>query len=70
MEGLSGSDNELADLARRYRVAYSVNPGPPYSVMHSNAVFFFDPGGHVRLVTTDTSNPDAMAEDVKRLLDM
>jgi protein SCO1 len=67
-EGLRGTDEELADLARRYRVAYSVNPGPPYSVMHSNAVFFFDATGRVRLVTTDTSHTDAMAEDVKRLL--
>ena len=26
IEGLRGSDNQLADLARRYRVAYSVDP--------------------------------------------
>jgi len=66
--GLRGSDNELADVTRRYRVAYSVNPGPPYTVMHSNAVFFFDRQGRARLVTTDTSNTAAMAQDVKRLL--
>ncbi len=52
----------------RYRVAYSVDPGPPYTVMHSNAVFFFDRDGKARLVTTDTGNPAAMAEDVERLL--
>jgi protein SCO1/2 len=68
IEGLRGSDNELADLARTYRVAYSVDPTPPYTVMHSNAVFFFDPTGKARLVTTDTGNPAAMAEDVERLL--
>ena len=66
--GLRGSANELADLARRYRVAYTVTKGPPYEVMHSNAVFFFDREGRARLVTTDTSDPSAMAEDVKRLL--
>ena len=66
--GLRGSDNQLADLARRYRVAYTVKKGPPYEVMHSNAVFFFDRDGHARLVTTDTSDPAVMAEDVKRLL--
>jgi protein SCO1 len=66
--GLRGSDNQLADLARRYRVAYTVRRGPPYEVMHSNAVFFFDRAGRARLVTTDTSDPSAMAEDVKRLL--
>jgi protein SCO1 len=66
--GLRGSANQLADLARRYRVAYTVDKGPPYQVMHSNAVFFFDKDGHARLVTTDTSDIAGMAEDVKRLL--
>jgi protein SCO1/2 len=68
IDGLVGDDNALADFARRYRVAYSVDPGPPYSVMHSNAVFFFDRDGRARLVTTDTSDTSAMAEDVERLL--
>lgn len=68
IEGLRGTNNQLADLARRYRVAYSADPKPPYTVMHSNAVFFFDPTGHIKLVTTDTSDIDAMAEDVTRLL--
>jgi len=67
--GLRGSANELADLARRYRVAYTVTKGPPYEVMHSNAVFFFDRDGRARLVTTDTADTAAMAEDVKRLLE-
>jgi protein SCO1/2 len=66
--GLRGSANQLADLARRYRVAYTVTKGPPYEVMHSNAVFFFDRDGRARLVTTDTNDPAAMAEDVRRLL--
>jgi protein SCO1/2 len=66
-DGLRGTDNELADVARRYRVAYSVNPKPPYTVMHSNAVFFFGRDGRSRLVTTDTTDTDAIAEDVRRL---
>ena len=66
--GLRGTPNELASLARSYRVAYEVKKGPPYEVMHSNAVFFFDREGRARLVTTDTSDTAAMAEDVKRLL--
>jgi protein SCO1/2 len=67
--GLRGDANQLAALARTYRVAYTVKKGPPYEVMHSNAVFFFDRGGKARLVTTDTSDAAAIAEDVKRLLD-
>jgi protein SCO1/2 len=68
VDGLTGSDNALADLARRYRVAYSVKQGPPYEVMHSNAVFFIDRNGATRLVTTSTDDTAAMADDVKRLL--
>ncbi len=68
MEGLRGGEQALAQMARRYRVAYSVDPAPPYTVMHSNAVFFFDRDGRARLVTTDTSDSAAMAEDVERLL--
>ncbi len=68
IEGLRGTDNQLAGLARRYRVAYSVDPKSPYTVTHSNAVFFFDPTGRVRLVTTDTSDTAAMAADVEKLL--
>jgi protein SCO1 len=68
VQGLRGTDNQLAELARRYRVAYTVKPGPPYEVMHSNAVFFFDPEGRARLVTTDTTDTAGMAEDVGRLL--
>lgn len=66
--GLRGSANALADLARRYRVAYTVTKGPPYQVMHSNAVFFFDRDGRARLVTTDTTDTSAIADDIKRLL--
>lgn len=69
IDGLRGGANDLAALARQYRVAYSVKQGPPYDVMHSNAVFFFDREGRARLVTTDTTNAAAMAEDVKRLLE-
>jgi protein SCO1/2 len=68
IEGLRGTDNQLADLARRYRVAYSVDAKPPYTVMHSNAVFFFDPTGRIRLVTTDTTDTAAMAADVEKIL--
>ncbi len=69
VHGLRGTPNQLADVARRYRVAYWVKKGPPYEVMHSNAVFFFDREGRARLVTTDTGDTSAMAEDVKRLLE-
>jgi protein SCO1/2 len=68
MTALYGNANELADVARRYRVAYSVRQKPFYEVMHSNAVFFFDRSGKARLVTLDSTRPAEMAADVRRLL--
>ena len=67
--GLSGSANDLARLARTYRVAYSVTTTPTYEVMHSNAVFFFDRDGRARLVTTSTTDTAGLAEDIKRLIE-
>jgi protein SCO1/2 len=70
IDGLRGSDDALAALARRYRVAFGVTSaqdGKPYAVMHSDAVFFFDKTGRARLVTTSTADTAALAEDVKRL---
>jgi protein SCO1/2 len=68
IDGLRGTADQLTALTRRYRVAFSVTAGPPYEVMHSNAVFFFDGSGRARLVTTDVSKADDVAADVKRLL--
>ena len=53
--GLRGTANQLAALARTYRVAYTVKPGPPYEVMHSNAVFFFDRNGRAHISCNATS---------------
>jgi protein SCO1/2 len=72
VDGLRGSGDALMTLARRYRVAYQVtpdSPGHPYSVMHSDAVFFFDRTGRARLVTTTTDDVAAIASDVHTLLD-
>ncbi|MGH3055591.1 MAG: SCO family protein [Gaiellaceae bacterium] len=69
--GLRGSPDAIAMLARRYRVAYRVtkeSPGHPYTVMHTSAVFLFDPSGRARLVTLATGDTAGLAEDVKRLL--
>jgi len=68
IDGLRGSPDALAALARRYRVAYGVTENP-YTVMHTSAVFFFDPKGRARLVTMSTENTADVAADIKRLLD-
>lgn len=71
VDGLRGDADALARLARRYRVAYAVTPGAdghPYTVTHSDAVFFFDRDGHARLVTTSTDDTAVIAADLTRLL--
>jgi protein SCO1/2 len=70
VDGLRGDDDALTALARRYRVAFGVEKGPPghgYNVMHSDAVFFFDRDGRARLVATSTEDIDGIASDLKRL---
>jgi protein SCO1 len=68
VDGLRGNDNQIADLARRYRVAYSVKTKPDYVVTHTSAVFVFDETGRARLVTLDTNDTAGLAEDVKRVI--
>jgi protein SCO1 len=71
IDGLRGTPDQLARLARRYRVIYSVTPksaGQDYEVTHSSAVFFFDPQGHARFVTITTGDTAVIADDLKRLL--
>lgn len=67
VDALRGSDNAIADLARRYRIAYSVKKSPDYVVTHTSAVIVFDDTGRARLVTTDTNDTAAVTEDVKRV---
>ena len=70
IDGLRGSGDALASLARRYRVAYSVTKeNGAYNVMHSEAVFIFDRDGRARLVTTSTDNTADIASDIRQLLD-
>jgi protein SCO1/2 len=71
MDGLLGTPNAIAILARRYRVAYSVHKATathPYEVNHSAAVFIFDRSGEARLVTLSTSHVNGLASDILRLL--
>lgn len=69
IDGLRGSDNEIAKLARRYRVLYSVTKtGHGIDVMHSDSVFLFDREGQAREVMTNTSNGAAVASDILNLM--
>ena len=71
IDGLRGSDDAVAALARRYRVIYAVtpdSPGHPYSVTHSASVFFFDSTGRARFVTMSTDNTAEIAGHIGALV--
>jgi protein SCO1 len=74
--GLRGSADQLADLAKRYRVAYSVRSATkdhPYEVTHSSAVYAFDRKCEARLLFSGlaTANPDLndITDDLRALLE-
>lgn len=74
IDALRGTPDEIAALARRYRVVYSVTPaanGRPYEVTHSAAIYVFDAKGNVRLLVPsfDSDKPDiaGTAQDLARL---
>ena len=59
IEGLRGTADQLAALARRYRVVYSVTPATkdhPYEVTHSSAIYVFDAAGTARLIIASLSS--------------
>lgn len=71
--GLTGSEKQIADLARRYRVAYQIekpNPKAPenYEVSHSRGVYIFDQQGRARYLAPDTESVPVLAEGVRSLL--
>jgi protein SCO1/2 len=71
IDGLRGGADEIAALARRYRVVYSVTPQTadhPYTVSHSASVFFFDRNGDARYVTMSTDNTAAVVDQLANLI--
>lgn len=73
--GLRGTPDQLAALARRYRIAYSVTPASAnhaYEVSHSSIVYVFDQDGQARLLVGSmaTANPDiaGATADLRRLI--
>ncbi|TAN09132.1 MAG: SCO family protein [Burkholderiaceae bacterium] len=69
--GLTGSENAIIDVARRYRVAYQA--GKPdadgnYDVTHSSGVYIFDENGRARLLATNASSIGEITYDVNQLL--
>jgi protein SCO1/2 len=70
IDGLRGTPDAIAMLARRYRVTYEVTPASsdhPYEVMHSDSVFFFDTSGRARYVATSVDDTAKIARDIENI---
>lgn len=74
--GLTGNEKQIADLARRYRVAYQIEKPKPgdnaniYDVTHSRGVFIFDRNGRARLLASDTEKVDAVVQDIRQMIEI
>jgi protein SCO1/2 len=76
VDGLRGTPDQLATLAKRYRVSYSVTPahdGKPYEVTHGAAVYVFNREGDMKLLFTGLSSPDTkldpMTSDLRAMVE-
>lgn len=76
IESLRGTPDQLAALARRFRILYSVTPagsGHPYEVSHSSAIYVFDGSGAARLLVPSLGSAapdiDGLTNDLRRLVE-
>lgn len=71
--GLTGSERQIADIARRYRVAYQIEKPKAsdtenYEVAHGRGVYIFDTAGRARLLASDSNSVKAVTDGVRSLL--
>ena len=69
---LRGSVEATAAMARQFKVFYAKVPGKTadtYTVDHTAGSYVFDPQGRVRLFTRHGTGSDALAHDLRILLD-
>jgi len=72
--GLTGSEKQIADVARRYRVAYQIEKPTTkdknnYVVSHSRGVYIFDQRGHARLLAPGTESVKTLAAGVRSIIE-
>ncbi len=70
--GLTGDDDDLRDLAKRYRTTFSY--GEPdehgnYMVSHGRAVYVFDSRGRARLMILNGQSAELIAQDLRQLIE-
>lgn len=76
IDGLRGDSDQLASLARRYRIVYSVTPATgthPYEVTHGSAIYVFDAAGAARLLIPSLGSASGdvagVTADLRRLIE-
>ena len=70
--GLYGDADATARTAREFKVFYQKVPGirpGTYTIDHSAGSFAFDPQGRVRLFIKHGQGAEALAQDLRRLID-
>jgi protein SCO1/2 len=73
--GLTGTERQIADLARRYRVSYQIDKPAPgaspenYNVTHSRGVYVFDRGGQARLLLSDSGSTEQIVDALRKLIE-
>ena len=67
---LTGTQEEVAQTAKAYRVYYAKHPEPggDYSMDHSSVIYVMDPEGRFTASFTHESSPEQIAERLKKLL--
>ncbi len=69
--GLTGTAEQIADVAGEFRIVYRKAEGSRpdnYSVDHSAGTYIFDQQGRLRLYARYGQGSEAIASDIKRLL--
>ena len=67
--GLTGSEADIEDLAKRYRAAFRPRKSDTDDITHSAAVYVFDSQDHVRLLVTPDDTIAMVANDLQNLLE-
>ena len=70
--GLTGSEDELGDIVRRYGAQFMIPEGQPkdgYLVNHSTVAYLIDPLGYVRALYYGDEPIDAIAANVRGVLE-
>ena len=70
--GMYTDADTLKGLAKEYKVVYqktSIKAADDYLIDHSAGTYVYDPKGHLRLLMPYGSSPEAIAHDLKALLE-